>query len=345
MNRIEISRIKFRSAGAALLLTLALSAAPLVSYAGISQKLIVGNQSRTIKRALAEGKSVLIAEKTIFSPHTDFGESPSPMGGGYRPPLTYWLHRGTQETLVLGGYATEEGRGKLLTEEHHFFIIEPGIYDLVGFVRKTRRMSDLINQPKAPTPIRSTLGFVNYSLTTLPALYSYTAWVSPSYTGTTFDGSMMTNWYSPGYYEDRVGETATDAILVDMRGIAPYAQNGKSNLASFFVEPGQIAVIGDFKLEFTHGDCDKPAKGQWICAIESLTFATALTPQERDVQKAMTQLGYKSPLIEKINTALLINGEFFAGQKMKLAPDMRTTSGEPYAQFRVTSKLMERKRK
>jgi hypothetical protein len=179
----------------------------------------------------------------------------------------------------------------------------------------------------------------------LPALYDYTAWVSPSYTGSTFDGSMITHWYSPGYYEDRVGETNTDAILVDMRGVAPYAANGKSNLATFSIEPGQIAVIGDFQLEFTHSDCDKPAKGQWICALDSLTFATALSPQQGDVQKTMMQLGYKSALIEKINTAMLISGEFFAGQKMKLAPGLRTTNGEPYAQFRITSTLMSRKPK
>ena len=330
---------------AALLLTFALGATPVVGHAGIAQKLIVGNQSRTINRALAEGKSVLVAEKTIFSPLTDFGESPSVRGGDYRPPLTYWLRRGTQDTLVLGGYTSEEGRGKLLTNEHHFFIIEPGLYDLVGFVKKTRRLSNLTNQPQATAPIRSALGFVNYSSTTLPALYSYTAWVSPSFTGSTFDGQMVTNWYSPGYYEDRTGTTSTDAILIDMRGVAPYASNGQSNLATFLIEPGQIAVISDFQLEFTHSDCDKPAKGQWICALESLTFATPFAQQQADVQKTMAQLGYKPALIEKLNTAMLIPGQFFIDQKMKLAPNLRTTSGEPYAQYRTTSTLMSRKPK
>ncbi len=340
-----MNRIKSHSSKASPLVALALCLAPLACHAGLTQKLIVGNQSRTINRALAAGKSVLIAEKTIFSPHTSFGESSSPLGGAYRPPLTYWLHRHTEDTLVLGGYTTEEGRGKLLTNEHHFFIIEPGLYDLVGFVKKTRRMQHLVNQPVATAPIRSALGFVNYSLTSLPALYSYTAWVSPNYSGSTFDGAMMTHWYSPGYYEDRVGETSEDAILVDMRGVAPYAANGKSNLATFLIAPGQVAVIGDFQLDFTHSDCDKPAKGQWVCALQSLTFATPYAPQQTDVQKTMAQLGYKPALVDNVGTAMLIPGQFFIDQKMKLAPGLRTTSGEPYAEYRITSTLMSKQSK
>src|SRR3546814_3264005 len=81
-------------------------------------------------------------------------------------------------------------------------------------------------------------------------LHKYQAWVRPV-GGSTFNGHTITNWYSPGYYEDRVDVNSSNAILVDMRGVSPYADDGTSNLASFLVAPGHLAVIGDFEMDFS----------------------------------------------------------------------------------------------
>jgi hypothetical protein len=311
---------------------------PSAGYAQIVQKLIAGNQGRTIERALAEGKSVLVARKTMFDPLVGF-QSGSIFGGDYRPPLTYWIRRGTQEQLVLGSSTSEEGRGKILTGAYHFFIIEPGYYDLVGYVEKTSHMGSS-DFHKASEPIRSAIGFVNFSTTTLPMLHKYKAWVRPA-GGDTFDGHTITRWYSPGYYEDRVDLNSTDAILIDMRGVAPYAEDGSSNLASFLIGPGHIAVIGDFQMGFSHGDCDSPAKGQWVCALESMSLAMPFVPQHADVQAHMSEAGYKPALVSKLETAMLLPGQFFSGQRMRQAPGLRTTDGKPYALFRNTSTRIE----
>src|SRR3546814_15969441 len=85
--------------------------------------------------------------------------------------------------------------------------------------------------PAAKGVIRSAIGFVNFSTTELPMLHKYQAWVRPV-GGSTFNGHTITNWYSPGYYEDRVDVNSSNAILVDMRGVSPYADDGTSNLAS-----------------------------------------------------------------------------------------------------------------
>jgi hypothetical protein len=311
---------------------------PLAGHAQIIQKLVAGNQGRTIERALAEGKSVLVARKTIFNPLVGIS-SGSIYGGDYRPPLTYWVHRGTQDQLVLGSSTSEEGRGKVLTGNYHFFIIDPGYYDLVGYVEKTssKGISDF---SKASEPIRSAIGFVNFSTTTLPILHKYKAWVRPA-GGDTFDGHTITSWYSPGYYEDRVDLNSADAILIDMRGVAPYAEDGSSNLASFLIGPGQVAVIGDFQMGFSHGDCDSPVKGQWICALESVSLAMPFAPQHAAVQAHMSEAGYKAALVGRLETAMLLPGQFFAGQRMRQAPGLHTADGKPYALFRNTSTRIE----
>lgn len=320
------------------LLVFLLAWLPVAAHAQLAQMLIVANQTRTINRALADGKGVLIARKTVFDPMTDIGEQPSVMGGDYRPPLTYWLHRGTGTALVLGGYDSEEGRGKLLTPEYHFFILEPGLYDLAGYVRKTRRTSTMQGVRPSATPARSSLGFVGYSTTTLPAIQSYTAWVPPSAAGTTFDGETITEWYEPGYYQDRARLVADDALLIDMRGIVPNAADGEGNIASFLLEAGQIAVVSDFRMKFEHGDCDVPAPGHWVCALETLDFAMPFVPQQQDAQQAMLATGYKAKLVQKVSTALLVPGRLFADRPMALATDLRTTRGEPYAEFSATTR-------
>lgn len=47
----------------------------------------------------------------------------------------------------MGGYTTKEGVGKILTQDYHLFILEPGIYDLLGYVHKTRMLGNLYNLP------------------------------------------------------------------------------------------------------------------------------------------------------------------------------------------------------
>src|SRR3546814_17166579 len=89
-----------------------------------------------MENALAEGKSVLVAREPVFNPLVGF-QPGSIFGGDYRPPLPYWLHRDTQSQLVLGSSSAKEGRGRLLTGDYSFFIIEPGYYVLVRYVDKT----------------------------------------------------------------------------------------------------------------------------------------------------------------------------------------------------------------
>lgn len=322
------------------LLGFILAGIPSVGYSQILGKLIAGNQERTINRALADGKSVLIAHKTVFEPLTHTGEQASILGGEYRPPLTYWLRRGTKDQLVLGGYSTDQGRGKLLTPRYHFFIIEPGVYDLVGYVKKTRRQSELAARPLATSPIQSRIGFVNFSTSTLPGLQEYTAWVPPAAAGTTFNGHTLTHWYSPGYYEKRVRDVAASAILIDMRGLVAYDANNDGNITNFLAQPGQIAVVGDFDLDFTYGNCDLPAEGHWVCPLDSLTLAMPFSPQQDDVRKAMSAAGYRADLVNKVDSSPLLPGQFFVQQKMKIAPGLHTTRGEPYAQFRITSNII-----
>ena len=159
MHGLDSSQRVLKSVRMCLLAMLACML-PVAGHAQIVQNLVAGHQGRTIENALAEGKGVLVARKTIFNPLVGI-HAGSAFGGDYRPPLTYWIRRGTQEQLVLGSSSSDEGRGKLLTNQYHFFIIEPGYYDLVGYVEKTSGMGASAF-PKAIEPIRSAIGFVNF---------------------------------------------------------------------------------------------------------------------------------------------------------------------------------------
>lgn len=273
-------------------------------------KAIVSNQSGTIESALKEGKAVLIAKKTIYEPSVGSTELVK-MSGEVRPPLTYWQHRTSKTTLVVGGETTKEGRGKLFTQDYHFFILEPGIYDLLGYVQKTRMLSNLYSLPKATKPIRSSLGLVKFSGTTLPQLYTYLDWVPPQAAGTTIDGNVVTQWYTPGHYVEKVDSTQISAGFVDMRGMAAFTDKGDANLASFMLKPGQIALIGDFDMEFTHGKCDWPEQNLWVCPIVTLTLQPAVVDLHGVVQKEMEQYGYPFDLIRQMTTATVLPGHFF----------------------------------
>jgi hypothetical protein len=45
--------------------------------------------------------------------------------------------------------------------------------------------------------------------------------------------------------------------------------------------------------------------------------------------------------VSKLETAMLLPGQFFSGQRMRQAPGLRTTDGKPYALFRNTSTRIE----
>lgn len=273
-------------------------------------KAIVSNQSGTIESALKEGKAVLIAKKTIYEPSVGSTELVK-TAGEVRPPLTYWQHRTSKTTLVVGGDTTKEGRGKLFTQDYHFFILDPGIYDLLGYVHKTRMLSNLYDLPKATKPTKSSIGFVKFSGTTLPQLYEYMEWVPPQPIGGAVSGPVSVTIYDSGHYEERVGEKKISAGFVDMRGMAAYTDKGEANLASFMLKPGQIALIGDFDMEFTHGKCDWPEQNLWVCPIVTLTLQPAVVDLHGAVQKEMEQYGYPFDLIKQMTTAKVLPGHFF----------------------------------
>ncbi len=307
----------------------------LLSSCGVMQ---VANNANNVNSALASGKAVLISNPGTFNPDSDVSESIE-LSGKYRPPLTYWIHRDTQKAFVLGARDSDDGKGKVLTTNHYYYVMEPGIYDFAGYVKK-ERLGSLKNLTLTKKPIKSSIGFVNFSATTLPTFYTYQAWVPPSYTGTTLYGNTLTNWYAPGYWTQRGARRATSGIFVDMRGLVPNAPNGKANIASFILAPGQIAVAPDFKAEFTHGECDLPTEGQYVCPLTSLTMAAPFADQAADVRETMKQFMYSADLIKKVTSAHVLPGEFFRNQKMELARGLKTASGDAYAQFRVTENTM-----
>jgi hypothetical protein len=298
----------------------------------------VANNGSDVNQALSSGKAVLISRVGTFNPTSDISESIT-LSGSYRPPLTYWVHRQTQKPFILGARDSDDGKGKVLTTSHYYYVMEPGFYDLVGYVKK-ERLGSLDNLARATTPIKSSIGFVNYSKTTLPTFYTYQAWVPPRQTGTTFDGRTLTQWYSPGYYQERGAYRPTSGIFVDMRGLVANAGDGSSNIGTFFLEPGKIMIAPDFKMDFTNGPCDTPAEGQWVCPLTSLTMSAAFTPQHDEVRKLMAQFTYKADLIKQVDTAYLLPGNFFKTQKMELDTSSTTTLGQPYGRFRVTLNSM-----
>lgn len=160
---------------------------------------------------------MLIAKKTIYEPSVGSTELVK-MAGEVRPPLRYWQHRTSKTTLVVGGDTTKEGRGKLFTQDYHFFILDPGIYDLLGYVHKTRMLSNLYDLPKATKPTKSSIGFVKFSGTTLPQLYEYMEWVPPQPIGGAVSGLVSVTIYDSGHYEEGVVKKSVEIILSGSHG-------------------------------------------------------------------------------------------------------------------------------
>lgn len=312
------SRLRLPASASSQALRAFLLAAALLS-AGCSSMVsnaIVGNQAGTIEKALREGKAVLAAKKTIFDPAVGSIELIS-LAGELRPPMTYWRRAGDSGQLVLGGSSTQEGRGKLLTKGYHFFIVEPGRYDLLGYVHKTRMLSNLYELPRATEPIKSTIGFVKLSGTTLPSLYEYQAWIPPQSHTRLMPQNVVATWYTPGRWQSEVGSRQISAGFVDMRGMAAHDQDGEANLASFVLQPGQLALIGDFGMEFTHGKCDLPEHNQWVCPIVTLTLRPAISDFKADLQKDMEETGYPPSLVLAVQTARIVPGRFFRSSKVE----------------------------
>jgi hypothetical protein len=315
------------------LVALALS----LSLVGCGAMQVANNQIQ-VKSAVDSGKAVLISRAATFNPNMDIFEA-NELAGQYRPPLTYWRHRSSGKTIVLGGADTEEGRGKVLTNEHFYYVLEPGLYDLLGYVQKSR-LTDVSELPVTNDTIKSNIGFVNFSKTELPSFYTYEVWVPPGYTGSTFDGNTLTHWYGPGYFDERGATYQTEGMFIDMRGLVPYTGTGEPTLATFFIEPGQIRVVPDFKLEYTHGACDVPVAGQWVCPLTSLMLSSAFTPQHADTQALMRNFRYSQDLVNRVDSAYLLPGAFFAKQKMEVSERYFTKEGAAYGKFRVTNLTM-----
>jgi hypothetical protein len=294
----------------------------------------VASNGSDVDSALAAGKAVLISNAQTFNPTSDVSEHIE-LPGRYRPALTYWIHRETGKSLVLGAHDSKEGRGRVLTNQHFYYVLEPGFYDFAGFVEKTR-FGDLANLAVTDQSIKSNIGFANLSSTILPSFYTYQAWVPPGYTGATFDGATLTHWYAPGYWEERGAYRDSNGIFVDLRGLIPNNQDGKPNFGSFLVEPGQIVLVPDFKVDYTHGACDKPSEGQWVCPLTSLTIHTGFTPQHQDLQQVMRGFRYSAELIAKVDSTYFLPGEFFQKNKMQISSTAQTIDRKPYGMFRVT---------
>lgn len=290
-----------------------------LSLAGIIASLVFTNVAEAkptgaINSALSKGKAVLISD-AIETMNTDMDVSEViRLPGVYRPPITYWKNRFTGEMLIIGTHDASEGKGKGLTSRHFYYEVNPGIYDLVGYVYKTR-FGDLQNLPVTNEPIKTNIGFVNYSGTQLPQLYTYDSWVPPSYSGSTFNGNTITEWYNPGYWEKRKAYTKTNAIFVDVRKLVGTSGNGDANIASFLAEPGKMLVVPDFALDFTTGSCNVPVKGQWLCPITSLTLSASAKPQLEVISEELQQSKYPKDFIEKVGYATLLPGKFFNTKK------------------------------
>ncbi|NLR75721.1 hypothetical protein [Leeia aquatica] len=274
----------------------------------------VSSNTDAVQAALKQGKGVLVARKTTLDFYTASHEMLT-LPGDARPALTYWLHRDSKKPLVLGAWTSSEGHGKRFVGNADYYILEPGFYDLVGFARKTRNNDTVRNLQRARTSLQSTLGFVQFSRTTLPHMEQYKEWIPPSYAGATVNGNMITHWYDPGYYADATREVQGDAIFIDFRGVIPYDKSGKGNLASFYIKPGQLLTIGDFDVAYTNGPAETPRPEVWVSPLESITYYFNPQPQHAELQQVMTQMGYPANLVQQVGTAVPIPGMFFQNMK------------------------------
>lgn len=292
-----------------------------------------------IDAALSKGSAVLVSNSIkSFNPEMDVQEIIL-LPGVYRPPITYWVNRFTKKPLIIGSHDTNEGKGKRLTDRYFYYVVEPGIYDFVGYVLKTRFV-DLGNLKTTNQPIKSNIGFVNYSSTQLPDLYTYDVWIPPQYSGSTFDGTTITNWYDDGYWSKRKAYQKTNAYFVDMRKLVSNDGKGNANIASFLVEKGQIALVPDFKIEYTTGACNTPIAEQYLCPLTSLTLYSSVDPQLKKLSKSMYEKNYDRDFVSKITYANLIPGEFFKKNSVEFSNKYVSEDETPYWKLRATELTM-----
>ncbi len=299
----------------------------------------IAREDGNINAALKSGKSVLVANSIkSFNPEMDVQEIIA-LPGLYRPPITYWVNRFTGKQLIVGTHDASEGKGKRLTDEFFYYEVEPGIYDLVGYVLKTR----FINQSQIKItydPIKSNIGFVNYSSTELPDLYTYDVWIPPQYSGSTFDGATITNWYDNGYWSKRKAYRKTNAYFVDMRKLVSSDGEGNANIGSFLVEAGQIAMIPDFKIEYTIGACNAPVEDQFICPLTSLTLYSSTDPQSRRLKESLNKKRYDASFIANISYPSFLPGEFYKKNSVEFSTKYVAEDESPYWKLRATELTM-----
>lgn len=271
-------------------------------------------QTSKIEKALGEGKVVLVYSRTVFEPRVGSTELIR-LAGSLRPPVTYWRRVGSKDIVTLGDDGTRPPGAHELTRADQFYILEPGRYDFLGYVQKTRQLTNLYELPKAERPISSSLGFVKFSATTLPRLFSYTETIPAKQTASLMPGGIIGVWYEPERTESRIGTGVAKAGFVDMRGMPTNTLAGAPTLGSVNLEAGQIVVIGDFGVDFTFGACDAPQDGKWICPLTTLTLEPAVGRQEAPFQERLAEAGYDTRLIAMLRTAPFVPGEYFSRSK------------------------------
>lgn len=269
-------------------------------------------QESRIKSALASGKSVLIFETTSFNPITGLNWGPDSIreSGRLRPSVTYWRNRSTETEIAIGDDGNNPSKPYMLTNTIKFYILEPGQYDLLGYAKKTDYLDSIYSLPYTNSPIKSSLGMVKFSTTTLPMLYSY-EYLVPEREYVTPNGHFLSVWTQPEHIETGVGSEESNAVLIDMRGIKTHNRAGEPNIGSFTLQPGEIAQIGDFGMNFTFGECGHTNASSAICSISTLTVSPAIEDMHGETQHFMRQAGYSQEIISRVRTSKFKPGEFF----------------------------------
>ena len=278
-------------------------------------------QQSRIQSALANGKSVLIFETTSFNPITGLNWGPDSIrqSGRLRPSVTYWRNRKNNKEITIGDDGNNPNKPHMLTNTIKFYILEPGQYDLLGYAKKTDHLDSIYSLPYTKNQIKSSLGMVKFSTTTLPRLYSY-EYLVPEREYVTPNGHFLSVWTQPAYIETGVGSEESNAVLVDMRGIKTHNEVGQPNIGSFSLEPGEITQIGDFGMDFTFGECGHTNASSAICSISTITVSPAIEDMHGETQNFMRQAGYSPDFISRVGTSEFIPGEFF--KYSEIQPDI-----------------------
>lgn len=299
----------------------------LASCADMANGIFTSSHTSRLNSTLQSGQAVLVTRDVPYNYLKNLAGVLSD-AGAYRPSVTYWKNLSTGKVLVIGG-EDETGYYKLTTQsavnpQFDYRIVEPGRYALLGFALKTTKIKNLYALPLSDKKVSSPWGLIRFSATDLPELHAVTGYVPPQSQGTTMEAGVITNWYTPGHYEQFSQQGKGDAVYVDARGLLPMVGNNIATLGLFEIKPGQMLVLNDFTFEYEIGACNAPVKGQWDCAPKSLTLSVDFQHTAPDVQKAMHEAGYDEEIISKVTENVMTPGLFFAGQDLG-TPDTHHT--------------------